>query len=180
MTESARTSPAYHLTVDTPNGSFTVIHDDEAVLASGWTDDPDYLKALINPRLRPTTVIEPGDPDDEFGQRIAAAVAAYYDGDATAVDDIAVVQAGGPFIEQAWKVLRGVPAGESRTYTQFAEMAGNGSAVRAAAMACASNAAALFVPCHRVQRSDGSLGGFRYGLEIKRWLLNHEAPQPAG
>ena len=47
--------------------------------------------------------------------------------------------------------------------------------VRAAASSCARNAAALFVPCHRVLRSDGTLGGFRYGLEIKQSLLNREA-----
>ena len=47
--------------------------------------------------------------------------------------------------------------------------------VRAAARDCARKAAALFVPCHRVIRTGGGLGGFRYGLEVKRWLLDHEA-----
>ena len=72
-------------------------------------------------------------------------------------------------------MLRTVPAGEPVTYTEFAELAGRPAAVRAAAMACARNAAALFVPCHRVLRLDGSLGGFRWGLDVKRWLLAHEA-----
>ena len=49
------------------------------------------------------------------------------------------------------------------------------AAVRAAAGACARNAAALFVPCHRVLRTGGGLGGFRWGVEVKRWLLDHES-----
>ena len=61
------------------------------------------------------------------------------------------------------------------TYTEFAALAGRPAAVRAAAQACARNAAALFVPCHRVLRTDGSLGGFRWGLPVKRWLLDHES-----
>jgi methylated-DNA-[protein]-cysteine S-methyltransferase len=68
-----------------------------------------------------------------------------------------------------------VKAGEPVTYTGFADLAGRPAAVRAAAMACARNAAALFVPCHRVLRLDGSLGGFRWGIPVKRWLLDHEA-----
>ena len=60
------------------------------------------------------------------------------------------------------------------TYTGFAELAGRPRAVRAAAAACARNAAALFVPCHRVLRTDGGLGGFRWGLDVKKWLLGHE------
>ena len=75
---------------------------------------------------------------------------------------------------EAWEVLRTVPAGAPVTYAEFAAKAGRPDAVRAAAGACARNAAALFVPCHRVIRTGGGLGGFRYGLEVKRWLLDHE------
>ena len=162
------------LSTTTPNGPFTVIHDSGTVLAAGWSEHTTYLMALINPRIRPDALAEDSAVDTN-GQAILDAVEAYYDGEFAAVEQINVHQAGGPFIEQAWKVLRTVPAGQTRTYTEFAESAGNGQAVRAAAQACASNAAALFVPCHRIQRSDGSLGGFRYGLDTKRWLLDHEA-----
>jgi O-6-methylguanine DNA methyltransferase len=68
-----------------------------------------------------------------------------------------------------------VPAGEPVTYAQYAALTGRATAVRAAAAACARNAAALFVPCHRVVRTDGTLGGFRWGLEVKRRLLDREA-----
>ena len=66
-------------------------------------------------------------------------------------------------------------AGEPVSYTELAARTGNPAANRAAAQACARNAAALFVPCHRVIRTDGTLGGFRWGLPAKRWLLDHEA-----
>jgi methylated-DNA-[protein]-cysteine S-methyltransferase len=61
------------------------------------------------------------------------------------------------------------------TYTEFARLAGRPSAVRAAAMACARNAVALFVPCHRVLRLDGGYGGYRWGVPVKQLLLDHEA-----
>ena len=67
-----------------------------------------------------------------------------------------------------------MPAGQIVTYREFAERAGRPAAIRAAASACGRNAAALFVPCHRIVRTDGSLGGYRYGLDIKRWLRAHE------
>ena len=68
-----------------------------------------------------------------------------------------------------------IPAGETRTYTQLAAMAGNPKAVRAAARSCATNPVALAVPCHRVIGSDGSLTGYAGGVALKRKLLEHEA-----
>jgi methylated-DNA-[protein]-cysteine S-methyltransferase len=161
---------AHTFTTSTPVGPFTVLAAaDHAVLASGWTDDPETLRVLVHPSLRPDRVTA-GDGGD-----IAAAVEAYLAGDLTATDRIPVRQASGPFLAHSWDVLRTVPAGAPVTYTRYAELAGRPAAVRAAANACARNAAALFVPCHRVLRTDGSLGGFRWGLPVKRWLLDHEA-----
>jgi methylated-DNA-[protein]-cysteine S-methyltransferase len=103
-------------------------------------------------------------------------VLAYLDGDLTAIDDVPVRQhTDGPFLAHAWHTLRAVRPGEPVSYATFAALAGRPAAVRAAAQACARNAAALFVPCHRIVRTDGSLGGFRWGLPVKRWLLDHEA-----
>lgn len=154
----------------TPIGPFTAVVDsDGAVLASGWTADLDDLVAVIHPSLRPRELVE-GD----LG-RVADAIARYHDGDLTAVDAIPVRQRSGAFLNHAWDVLRTVPAGAPVTYTEYAAKAGRPKAVRAAASACARNAAALFVPCHRVLRTDGSLGGFRWGLPAKRWLIEHES-----
>ena len=159
-------------TVDTPIGPFTTVVDsDGAVLASGWTPDVDDLLGLIAPALRPTDVPRRA----ELGA-VTDAVTAYHRGELDAITDVPVRQRGGEFLEHAWQVLRYVPAGAPVSYTEFAAKAGRPRAVRAAAAACARNPAALFVPCHRVLRSDGSLGGFRWGLATKRWLLDHEQP----
>lgn len=163
-------------TVNTPDGPFTIIIDDDAVLASGWTASPEELIALIHPGMRPELAdVSEAERDDQRMKSAREAVIAHYDGDVDAPRSIPVHQRSGPFREQAWDVLRDVPAGEPITYMEFAVRAGRPAAVRAAAGACAQNAAALFVPCHRILRSDGSLGGFRYGLEIKRALLDREA-----
>jgi methylated-DNA-[protein]-cysteine S-methyltransferase len=142
---------------------------DGAILASGWTTDVGTLAALVQPGLKPAT--DPR-PRPDLGAATKAALA-YFDGDLTAIDEVPVRQRSGAFIEHAWQVLREVR--EPVTYTEFARRSGRPAAVRAAAMACARNPAALFVPCHRVLRTDGSLGGFRWGLSVKRWLLDHEA-----
>ncbi|MGE3288024.1 MAG: methylated-DNA--[protein]-cysteine S-methyltransferase [Pseudonocardia sp.] len=156
-------------TVDTPFGPFTaVLADDGAVLASGWTADLEDLLALVHPELRPAP--RRGD----LGQ-VAEAVTRYHAGELSVIDDIPVRQRSGAFLEQAWEVLRAVPAGSPVTYTEYAAKSGRPAAVRAAASACARNAAALFVPCHRVLRSDGTLGGFRWGTALKQRLLDHEA-----
>jgi methylated-DNA-[protein]-cysteine S-methyltransferase len=114
----------------------------------------------------------PADPD--LAEPVKA-VAAYYTGDLHAVGRVPVRQRSGAYRELAWDVLRQVAPGEHVTYTEYAQRTGRPAAVRAAAGACAMNAAALFVPCHRVLRSDGTLGGFRYGLAIKERLLAREA-----
>lgn len=157
-------------TLDTPFGPFTAVVDDGgAVLASGWTTAPDSLVPLIHPALRPAALTE------GRLRAVEDAVAAYHRGELSAIDDVPVRQRSGAFLEHAWDVLRSVPAGAPVTYTEYATKAGRPSAVRAAASACARNAAALFVPCHRVLRRDGSLGGFRWGTELKARLLAHEA-----
>ena len=73
-----------------------------------------------------------------------------------------------------------VPAGETRTYGQLATAIGAPRAVRAVGLANGANPVGVIVPCHRVKRSDGSLGGFRYGLPTKQWLLDFEAGARSG
>jgi len=156
-------------TLTTPAGPFTIIATDDAVLASGWTADANDLLRVIHRSLRPTALIERTD----LGEFTRAA-AAYHDGDLHAIDAIPVRQTSGEFLVHAWEILRKVPPGEPVTYAEYAALAGRPAAVRGAASACARNATALFVPCHRVVRTGGGMGGFRWGVEVKRWLLTHE------
>ena len=162
-------STALLQTIDTPDGAFTIVADDRGrVLASGWTADPGAALGRIHPRLRPDTVRE-AETD------AAAAALAYYSGEISAIDDVAVAQEGTAMQAAGWSALRDIRPGHPLSYSEFAVALGQPSAVRAAASICARNAPALFVPCHRVLRSDGSLGGFAWGLEVKRELLAREA-----
>jgi AraC family transcriptional regulator of adaptative response/methylated-DNA-[protein]-cysteine methyltransferase len=81
---------------------------------------------------------------------------------------------GTAFQQQVWAALRQIPYGETRSYTEVAQAIGQPAAVRAAAHACATNPLAVVTPCHRVVRSDGGLGGYRWGLERKQALLKRE------
>ncbi|MEU4640227.1 methylated-DNA--[protein]-cysteine S-methyltransferase [Micromonospora sp. NPDC023814] len=158
--------------VDTPAGPFSIVAGpDGAVRAAGFTGEPEHLLPLVHPTLR-----APLRRRVDLGP-VTAAVAAYLDGELTAIDTVPVQQhTGGVFMAHAWQVLREVKPGDPVTYTGFAGLAGRPAAVRAAAAACARNAVALFVPCHRVLRTDGTLGGYRWGLDVKKWLLGHERP----
>lgn len=156
-------------TIATPAGPLTILEYGGAVRAAGFTADAGDLLPLVHPTLR----AEP-TPRRDLGP-VTAAVAAYLDGDLTAIDAVPVEQvSGGAFLAHAWRVMRDIKPGAPVTYTQYAALAGRPAAVRAAAAACARNAAALFVPCHRVLRTDGGLGGYRWGLPVKKWLLGHE------
>lgn len=197
----------FSTTLTTPDGPFSLLADSSgAVLASGWTDNLSELVALIHASIRPqfTDILHWSgeEMDTTAGEEMASAttkaiavptaeakavleplravVVDYYNGDLDAPRRTAVRQCSGEFREHAWDVLRDVTPGMPITYTEFAAGAGRPAAVRAAASACAMNAAALFVPCHRIVRSDGSLGGFRYGLEVKRSLLARESASLPG
>jgi AraC family transcriptional regulator, regulatory protein of adaptative response / methylated-DNA-[protein]-cysteine methyltransferase len=81
---------------------------------------------------------------------------------------------GTAFQQQVWQAVQEIPIGETISYTELARRVGHPKAVRAAAGACASNKIAVAIPCHRVVRSDGSLSGYRWGIERKRKLLERE------
>ncbi len=159
--------------VDTPDGPFGIVADEGGrVLASGWTAEAAALLARLTPSIRPAAV-EPGEV------AAADAVRAYYAGDLAAIDGVEVLQSGGEFHLLGWRRLRSIAPGQPLTYQEFAAALDRPTAVRAAASACARNAPALFVPCHRVLRSNGAMGGFAWGVDVKRSLLAREAAQAA-
>lgn len=111
--------------------------------------------------------------DDEALADIAQQVAAHAAGTGDASHLPLDVRATA-FQWRVWRALRAIPRGETRTYTEVAEEIGSPTAVRAVARACATNPVAVVTPCHRVVRADGSLAGFRWGLERKAQLLESE------
>ena len=95
-----------------------------------------------------------------------------------AMRDVPLDVQGTAFQEAVWRELRRIPPGETRSYGQIAAAVGKPGAVRAAGSANGANNVAVLIPCHRVIRSDGSLGGYAWGLEIKRKLLEREGLSP--
>ncbi len=104
------------------------------------------------------------------------ALAAYFAGEMDALDAIGVDPQGTEFKQQVWKLLREVPAGTTVSYGELAARVGAPGAARAVGTANATNPVCLIIPCHRVIRTGGGLGGYGFGLDRKRWLLAHEAP----
>jgi len=161
--------------VDTPIGPLSLLTHGGQLIAGGFTAQPAVMHARLAPPL-PALTLEPADPADL--PWLAKPVAAYFDGDLRALDEIPVYQPGTPSRQRLWAALRAVPPGTTVSYTQLAARAGNPHAPRAAGAACAYNLIAPVVPCHRALRTDGSLGGYYYGLDRKTWLLRHEGARP--
>jgi methylated-DNA-[protein]-cysteine S-methyltransferase len=163
-------------TLATPVGPFTLLVGDDGVCAAGFTGDPGTLQRRLDPARRAAGVRPAADPGG-----VGTAVRAYLAGELEALDGVAVSQPGDEARQAAWRVLRSVPAGSTISYKRLGELAGLADAAtdplgaQAAGVACASNHAAVVVPCHRVLRADGGLGGYGWGLPRKRWLLGHEA-----
>jgi AraC family transcriptional regulator of adaptative response/methylated-DNA-[protein]-cysteine methyltransferase len=113
------------------------------------------------------------EPADAELQRDLGYVAAFID--KRSDDGMPGLDIGGtPFQQRVWEALCDIPAGETRTYAEVAECIGAPEAVRAVASACAANLLAVAIPCHRVLRGDGSISGYRWGVERKRSLLARE------
>ena len=151
-------------------GAVLVAATDKGVCAILLGDDPDVLLRDLQDRF-PRAELLGGDP--AFEQTVAAVVGLVEtpaQGTGLPLDI-----RGTAFQQRVWEALRTIPAGRTASYADIAAAIGQKAAVRAVARACASNALAVAIPCHRVVRSDGALSGYRWGLERKRALLAREA-----
>ena len=101
------------------------------------------------------------------------ALGAYLEGSAASLD-LPLDVRGTAFQMRVWRYLQSIPYGEVQSYSEVARGIGQPTAVRAVAHACASNTIALAIPCHRVIRGNGELGGYRWGLARKRTLIDRE------
>ena len=146
----------HETTLVLPGGDWTVIIEDDELISCRHGVSPQGLPAA------------PGN------HPILRALRAYAGGDLLALDEIPVAQPGGEFHTAVREAMRRIPPGRTVSYSELAAMAGRPAAARAAAGACARNRVAVVVPCHRVIRGDGGLGGYAYGLEVKQALLDFE------
>lgn len=156
--------------VVTPVGEVLLVTDGEgAVRALDFADHEPRMTRLLGRHAPGAVVVEGRAPE-----AVRRAVEAWFGGDLTALDGLAVKTGGTAFQRTVWKALRAIPAGETRTYGQLAAAIGSPRAVRAAGLANGQNPIAVIVPCHRVIGANGTLTGYAGGLERKRWLLDHE------
>ena len=151
-------------------GSILVAQSRRGVCAILLGDDPGMLLRDLQDRFSRATLI---GGDKKF-ERLVARVVAFVEAPALGLD-LPLDIRGTAFQQRVWQALRKIPAGSTRSYTDIAKKIGAPKSVRAVAQACAANALAVAIPCHRVVRSDGALSGYRWGVERKRALLAREA-----
>ena len=151
--------------VETTLGSMLVAATESGVCRLSFSEGRDELAA----RFPYADLVEGGEAFSELLGTVIAAV------EQPGTDrNIPLDVQGTAFQEAVWQALREIPAGETRTYAQIAALIGRPGAVRAAGSANGANNVAVLIPCHRVVRSDGSIGGYAYGEDIKRELLRRE------
>lgn len=162
-----------YLTLGVPLGRLLVAFTDEGVCAVELGNDDASLERTLRADFSLAHVARARGSDHAW----AAAIAELARGRAAARDVPLDVQ-GTAFQWKVWKALQRIPAGETRSYAEVARSIGAPSAVRAVAGACARNPVALVIPCHRVVRSNGDTGEYRWGADRKARLL--EAERSAG
>lgn len=151
-------------------GAILVAESDRGIVAVTLGDDADTLVRELQDRFPKAKLI---GGDAGFEARVALVVGAV-ERPGTGME-LPLDIRGTAFQQRVWQALRQVPAGRTVTYAELADRIGDAKAVRAVAGACAANSLAVLIPCHRVIRTDGSLSGYRWGVERKRDLLARES-----
>jgi methylated-DNA-[protein]-cysteine S-methyltransferase len=159
-----------YATVDSPFGTLLLARTPRGLVRLGLpNEDPEELLADLAGRISPRVLEDPGGLDQERRE-----LDDYFAGRRHSFELPIDWQLSHGFLLRARQGIAEIPYGETRTYTDLARGAGNERAVRAAGSACSRNPIPLVVPCHRVLRSDGSLGGYAGGLGMKEKLLEME------
>lgn len=151
-------------------GAVLVAATARGIAAITLGDDPEALLRDLQDRF-PAADLQGGDPAFEA---VVAQVVGLVEAPRTGLD-LPLDIRGTAFQERVWQVLRTIPAGETLSYAEVAARLGAPTAMRAVAGACAANAIAVAIPCHRVVRTGGDVSGYRWGVARKRALLEREA-----
>jgi methylated-DNA-[protein]-cysteine S-methyltransferase len=159
-----------YATADSPFGPLLLAKTPRGLVRLGLPgEDVEAMLADLAGRISPRVLQDPARLDEERRE-----LDDYFAGRRHAFELPIDWQLSNGFLLRARQGIAAIPYGETRTYTELARTAGNERAVRAAGSACSRNPIPLVVPCHRVLRSDGSLGGYAGGLEMKERLLELE------
>lgn len=150
---------------DSPLGQMLIAATSKGICRLTFDDNVESLRRLF-PRA---TIVEDGGGLRELVEGALEAIQR-----PLAARDLPIDVAGTAFQEAVWRELRKIPAGETRSYADIAAAIGQPKAVRAVGTANGDNHVAVLIPCHRVIRSDGTLGGYAGGLDRKRKLLSIE------
>jgi AraC family transcriptional regulator of adaptative response/methylated-DNA-[protein]-cysteine methyltransferase len=150
-------------------GAILVAASDRGVAAIMLGDDPDSLPRQLADRFPRADLIA----GDARFQQLVAQVVRFANTPSTGLD-LPLDIRGTAFERRVWQALRGIPAGTTVSYRQLAARIGRPKAARAVGRACGRNPLALAIPCHRAVRSDGSLAGYRWGVERKQKLIDRE------
>jgi AraC family transcriptional regulator, regulatory protein of adaptative response / methylated-DNA-[protein]-cysteine methyltransferase len=151
-------------------GSILVALSRKGVCAILLGDDPDALVRDVQDRFPHAHLIG----GDQGFEELVAKVVGFVEMPAIGLD-LPLDVRGTAFQQRVWQALRDIPVGKTASYTEIAKRIGAPKSVRAVASACAANAIAVAIPCHRVVRTDGALSGYRWGVERKRALLKKES-----
>jgi AraC family transcriptional regulator of adaptative response/methylated-DNA-[protein]-cysteine methyltransferase len=158
-----------YATTDSPIGLILVAATERGICAVSIGEDAAALERSLTAEYPRATIRR----DDEALRPYVGSVLTHLR-DRTSLSALPLDVVGTPFQHEVWQALRTISAGERRTYGQIAATLGNAKGARAVARACATNPAALVIPCHRVVRGDGGSGGYRWGAERKQAILANE------
>ena len=150
-------------------GPILVASTEQGICAILIDDDPEFLVKDLQDRF-PKAELIGAEPEYE---QVVSRVIGMVEQPSLGLD-LPLDVRGTAFQQRVWQVLRAIPAGKRVTYAELAELAQVPRGARAVASACAANALAVAIPCHRVVRNDGSLSGYRWGVDRKAELLNRE------